>query len=36
MYEHWARSESKEQSVLGALEEPQVQRAVQWWKKLRL
>ena len=36
MYEHWARSEAKEQSVLGSLEEPQVERAVQWWKKLRL
>ena len=36
MYEHWARSEVKEQSVLGSLEEPQVARAVHWWKKLRL
>jgi hypothetical protein len=36
MYEHWVRSEAKEQSVLGSLEEPQVERAVQWWKKLRL
>jgi len=36
MYENWARSEVKEQSVLGALEEPQVARAVQWWKKLHL
>jgi hypothetical protein len=36
MYEQWARSEAKDQSVLGALEEPQVERAVQWWKKLRL
>lgn len=35
MYEHWARSEAKEQSVLGALQEPQLERAVQWWKKLR-
>lgn len=36
MYENWARSEAKEQSVLGSLEQPQVERAVQWWKKLRL
>ena len=35
MYEHWIRSEAKDQSVLGALEEPQVERAVQWWKRLR-
>ena len=34
MYEHWVRSD-KEQSILGALEKPQVERAVQWWKKLR-
>jgi hypothetical protein len=36
MYENWSRSEPKEESVLGSLEEPQVERAVQWWKKLRL
>jgi hypothetical protein len=36
MYEQWLSSESKEHSTLGSLTEPQVQRAVQWWKKLRL
>ena len=35
MYEQWLASGTKE-SALGALEEPQVQRAVQWWRKLRL
>ena len=36
MYEQWLASEQKDASMLGSLEEPQVQRAVQWWKKLRL
>ena len=36
MYEQWLSSESREHSQLGSLSEPQVQRAVQWWKKLRL
>jgi hypothetical protein len=36
MYEQWLASEQKDASLLGSLEEPQVQRAVQWWKKLRL
>jgi len=36
MYEQWLASEQKDASMLGALEEPQVERAVQWWKKLRL
>jgi hypothetical protein len=35
MYEQWAAAESKDSS-LAALEKPQVDRAVQWWKKLRL
>ena len=35
MYEHWIASEH-EDSALDALEQPQVERAVQWWKKLRL
>jgi hypothetical protein len=35
MYEHWVNSELQEQSVLGSLEKPQVERAVQWWKRLR-
>jgi hypothetical protein len=34
MYEQWAASEQPDASKLGALEEPQVQRAIQWWKKL--
>ena len=36
MYEQWLSSEQHGASMLGALDEPQVQRAVQWWKKLRL
>jgi hypothetical protein len=36
MYEQWLGSEVKDASVLGSLPEPQVERAVQWWKKLRL
>jgi hypothetical protein len=35
MYEHWVDEESDE-SGLGALPEPQVQRAIRWWHKLRL
>jgi hypothetical protein len=33
MYEQWATSEWLEPSGPGALEEPDVQRAVQWWRK---
>ena len=36
MYEQWTSSERNDQSALGSLEEPQVERALQWWKKLRL
>ncbi|MDB5872263.1 MAG: hypothetical protein JWQ07_1705 [Ramlibacter sp.] len=37
MYEQWtSREQSDQQSTLGSLSEPQVERAVQWWKKLRL
>ncbi|HXD43181.1 MAG TPA: hypothetical protein VN649_21635 [Ramlibacter sp.] len=36
MYEQWTAREAQDQSTLGALEEPQVERAIQWWKKLRL
>jgi len=36
MYEQWTARESTEQSALGSLDEPQVERALQWWKKLRL
>jgi hypothetical protein len=39
MYEQWAAREQQEQeqqSGLGALSEPQVERAIQWWKRLRL
>jgi hypothetical protein len=35
MYEQWLSSEARE-SMLGEPDEPQVQRAIQWWKKLRL
>jgi hypothetical protein len=36
MYEQWTASEpAPGHSALGALEEPQVARAIQWWKKLR-
>jgi hypothetical protein len=34
MYEQWAVRKEPAASRLGALEEPQVQRAVQWWKRL--
>ena len=36
MYEQWLASGTRDESTLGKLNEPQVQRAVQWWKKLRL
>lgn len=36
MYDQWRSREQQDQSALGALEEPQVERAVAWWKKLRL
>jgi len=36
MYEQWTAREMQDQSTLGSLEEPQVERAIQWWKKLRL
>ena len=36
MYEQWAASDQPDASKLGTLEEPQVRRAIQWWKKLRL
>jgi hypothetical protein len=38
MYEQWTAKEQQDQqaSALGSLEEPQVERAMQWWKKLRL
>jgi hypothetical protein len=35
MYEQWLAGE-KLDTASGSLPEPQVQRAVQWWKKLRL
>ena len=34
MYEQWTRQQP-EDSGLGKLEEPHVERAVQWWKRLR-
>lgn len=36
MYDQWRSREQQDQSALAALEEPQVERAVAWWKKLRL
>ena len=40
VYEQWVLRENREQqeqqSGLAALSEPQVERAIQWWKKLRL
>jgi hypothetical protein len=37
MYEQWIASERQErESGLDAMAEPQVERAMQWWKKLRL
>jgi hypothetical protein len=36
MYEQWTSTEQHDQSAMGALDEPQVERAIQWWKKLRL
>lgn len=36
MYEQWLEREQQDASALGALEEPQVARALQWWQKLRL
>jgi hypothetical protein len=36
MYEQWIATDQHEHSALASLEEPQVERAIQWWKKLRL
>ncbi|HWP10260.1 MAG TPA: hypothetical protein VNN06_00450 [Ramlibacter sp.] len=36
MYEQWAAREAPDPSALDSLEKPQVERAIQWWKKLRL
>jgi hypothetical protein len=35
MYEQWVSSDQDGASTLGALTQPQIQRAVHWWKKLR-
>lgn len=35
MYEQWLGSEQNEESTLGSLDKPRIDRAVQWWKKLR-
>ena len=35
MYEQWLQREGDATSELGRLQEPQVQRARQWWQKLR-
>jgi hypothetical protein len=36
MYEQWVAHEAPPASELAALAEPQVQRAIRWWRKLRL
>lgn len=38
MYDQWSATEAADStpSALGALSEPQIQRAMQWWKRLRL
>lgn len=36
MYEQWVASEVEAESGLADLQEPQVQRALRWWHKLRL
>jgi hypothetical protein len=38
MYDQWTANEFRDTgpSALGSLDEPQIQRAIQWWKKLRL
>ena len=36
MYEQWAAQETPAESTLGDLPAPQVQRAIRWWRKLRL
>jgi hypothetical protein len=36
MYEQWANGGQQDSSVFESPAEPQVERAMQWWKKLRL
>lgn len=36
MYEQWVASEIEAESGLAGLSDPQVQRAIRWWHKLRL
>ena len=36
MYEQWVASEIEPESGLADLPQPQVQRAIRWWQKLRL
>lgn len=36
MYDQLAARDQQDQSAFGSLEEPQVARAIQWWKKLGL
>ena len=36
MYEQWTARGQQAPAAAGTLEGPQVQRAIQWWKKLRL
>ena len=35
MYEHWLQREQGTGSDLGGLQEPQIDRVLQWWQKLR-
>ena len=34
LYEQWRASEQLDQSTFGPPDAPQVERAMQWWKKL--
>ena len=36
MYEQWLGNEGSDESSMAAPTQPQVERAVQWWKRLRL
>ena len=35
MYDQWTAHQPEGESTLAQLDEPQVERAIQWWKKLR-
>ncbi len=36
MYEQWIVRDQQDLHAFEAAEQPQVERAIQWWKKLRL